>query len=1012
MLTIRCFAPTLGLALNNQPIPLTEQPALLLAYLISHGGQPCLRANISRVIWPQSSAAQQSAQLRNALRALKNNLKAEDVNLEDLVRASGPGGLAFVAHSLVQVDALQLERAANNPSANLNELESAAALYTGEFLGFIKDRKTGRLGADNRPDNEPSEIDEDLDAWWARMHQHYQNCFDGVLSRLITQHAQREDFAAVAQWGEQWARLGQITEPGYCELMTAHHALDDAAALQRTYDRAVADYPQSLSIPRSYHALQKPQIRHNLPAPGPHFVGRANELAALTAHLVNPAVRLMTVYGLGGMGKSALALQAAHLARQSLFRSFVDGVFWVALEGCDTTDAFAQQVARAISPQAGQGMRSNPRQHLVDLLREKRALLVLDDVDALLANDDVAEGALPTDSLRALLLEIYHKAQTVTLLITTRVQLNLSLETPLVLDGLSYPSQHESIDLSQHSSAQLFQTAAAQHMGNKFKPDAQQEAVAEICRQTEGLPLALRLAAAQLPARAGDCAALSQAIAACYRVLQSSARDLPSRHRSVFAVFETSWQLLSAECQGALARLALFQGGLSRSAAQAVAQANDAVLSELLRYALLQVDEASNRFSLHALLRQFCAEKLAGLPAEAVREAQHAFTQHFLALAQAGTASKSAQSTQITQAMAHEWANAVQALHLAHAAQDWPTLRALAQALGEPWNTAGRYSDARSVLPLACQAAEALQDTHALVGFLAQWGRACVRQADYAEAEGHFARGRALAERPLDVQHIALIDYERAQLAIEQSDEVQANEWLDECIEIGEELNDWVLLGEAYRQKARVYYNSLRPEQAHDLAEKSYEYHQRHSDVALLVPILRLRADVAATLANKRQDKAALAGSESLLLKAFEICSQTDNARENALLHYAYAQLLRVLNRWDEAEREAKKSLHLLRQIGDRKSITHVITLQGYCALDQENYPQAITSLESAIRFLSEQGDETPLIALNKRLAQAYVKTDERANAIRALQSALAISTKKSHPLTSAIQNDLLELAQ
>lgn len=1003
MLKVRCFAPVLAVTFNDQPISLTEQPALLLAYLVTHGHGPVSRMEIAELFWPKSPEAKQNEQLRNALRALKKGFSP--ASLQDYVRIYSSGYLEFEPDAPAFVDVLELERCARNPSATPSQLQEAAALYTGELLTFIGKRKTGRMA---RLVETAAEIEDDLDAWLERTHQRCKNAFDATLTRLVGHHARENNFAAVARWGREWQRFGQPTEEAYCEILVALHETNDLEGMERAYMRATSDYPVSLSIERSYRALKKPRIRQNLPALPAHFIGRHAALHTLAGYLSNPSIRLVTIYGMGGMGKSALALQAAHYAAQNLPRAFVDGIFWVSLEDCPNTQACAQAIIRAVSSHFSQNERNDPAQLLPGLLRDKNLLLLLDDVDTLVkTHRDTGENAA-TDGFRALIHSLYQTAQSIKILITSRAQINLDAEMPIFLGGLPFPLEGEEIDFQRHSSAELFSAAAIKCLGGRFNAPAQAPAIAEICRITEGLPLALRLAACQLPSHAGKCGDVAEAIAKSYRVLQTTARDVPHRHKSAYAVFESSWLLLDPSLQIVFAKLALFRNGFAPLAAKQVSGAADEDLSDLTRLALLEVDEDSGRFSLHPLLRQFCAEKLADLSEETGLRAKHAFVDYFAGL----TKNAHSQTQLAAQLLADEWANALNAIFIASELENWPAVIGLTRFLADSWYIAGRYSDARQAYPVACAAAEKAKDGHAQVEFLAQWGRACVRQAAYTEAEAHFARGRELARKPVDALNIAQIEYEMAQLDIELGRAQTAHQRLDECLEIAEELNLHNLEGETHRQRARIYYNTHDTEKAEEFARRSVAIHEAHSSPALQLLALRMLGDVVRELWALNKKEEYRVEYESLWQQAMRLnVKSVQDRREDCSLRYSRLQFLRIRHEWESFDREVPECDRQLRLIGDRKTQIHLNTLCGYAFLEQERFSEAIERIEQSIQWLREMRSLDQTIHPLFQLSKAYEQIGRRGKALECLRTARDTAQHLHHPLLGKVEAALAVFA-
>jgi predicted ATPase len=339
--------------------------------------------------------------------------------------------------------------------------------------------------------------------------------------------------------------------------------------------------------------------RLNVPLVSTPLLGRQAELATLQARLSDSDCRLVTVLAPGGMGKTRLALAAALQMRPV----FPAGVFFVSLVGVTSLDAIVPAVVQSLAlalPPAG-----DVKAGLFAYLRNKRMLLVLDNFDELL------DGA-------PLLLEILQHASDLKLLVTSRERLALSEEWLLPLAGLE----------PDEAAAELFVQRAAR-AAPEHDPTAEGEAIRELCRLVEGMPLAIELAASW--AGIMSCASIVREVRASLDFLRANVRDLPERHRSMRSLFDTSWGLLSAEARSVFMRLSVFRGGFAAAEAQAVADATLGDLRALVEKSLLRAD-GRGRFTLHELIRQYAAERLA-----AAGEAEATAARHFdayLALAE------------------------------------------------------------------------------------------------------------------------------------------------------------------------------------------------------------------------------------------------------------------------------------------------------------------------------------------------------------------------------------------
>ena len=342
-----------------------------------------------------------------------------------------------------------------------------------------------------------------------------------------------------------------------------------------------------------------------LPAPATPLLGREREAAAVEDLVVREGVRLVTLTGPGGVGKSRLAVEAA----RRLGPGFADGVRFVELASVSLADLVAAAVA------TGLGLTTTGDKLITDLqsyLRPRRLLLVLDNFEQVV-------GAGP------LLAELLGAAPSVVVLVTSRVVLRLSGEHEFPVPPLPVPpagSGPDPAELQRYASVGLFaERAHAADPGFELTAE-NAAAVAEICRRLDGLPLAIELAAARV--RLLPPQALLPRLGQQLSLLTSGARDLPERQRTLRNTLDWSYGLLSASEQVLFARLAVFAGPFSLPAAEAVgAHAPDPgpakesgpvleTLGSLVDSSLVQADTRGGepRFALLETIREYALERL------------------------------------------------------------------------------------------------------------------------------------------------------------------------------------------------------------------------------------------------------------------------------------------------------------------------------------------------------------------------------------------------------------------
>ena len=346
--------------------------------------------------------------------------------------------------------------------------------------------------------------------------------------------------------------------------------------------------------------------RHNLPTQATTFIGRQAELAELGRLLAAPDVRLVTVVGLGGMGKTRLALEAG----AAEIERYRDGVYFVSLAPLQSTGAIIPALSQALGFTFYEG--SEPRRQLLDYLASRRVLLILDNCEHLLADGETG----------ALVAEILSASRSTKVLATSRLRLEIEEECVFPLGGIEVSQRDASHDARESSAVQLFLQGARRARPGFEPAPGDLQPIADICDMVQGMPLAILLAAAWVELLAP--AEIAAEMRSSLELLQTDRKGVTVRQRSVRTVFDYSWGLLTERDQRIFAILSIFLGGFTREAAQEVAGASLRELMSLTNKSLLQRTPAG-RYEIHELLRQYAAEKLHAAPAEEeVRRDRHA----------------------------------------------------------------------------------------------------------------------------------------------------------------------------------------------------------------------------------------------------------------------------------------------------------------------------------------------------------------------------------------------------
>ena len=605
------------------------------------------------------------------------------------------------------------------------------------------------------------------------------------------------------------------------------HRLKDLTEAQRLYQLAED------GLPADFPPLRTLENRPtNLPVQPTALVGRDRELVELAELLRRDGVRLVTLTGPGGTGKTRLGLQAA----ADLVEAFPNGVFVAALAAIVDPELVIPTVAQTL------GINETGGQSLDGYLAEKELLLVLDNFEQVLPAATAVAGLL-------------NGAPKVRVIATSREPLHVAAEQvfPVGPLGLPDPANLPALAaISQYDAVALF-VERAQAVQPSFEITTENApAVAEICVRLDGLPLALELAAARIPLLSPE--AMLERIDARLTLLTTGARDLPERHQTLRATIAWSYELLAERERDLFARLSVFAGGFSLETAEAVCGADLDALASLIDKSLVRRD--GERFTMLQTIREYAVERLANDGDEDDLRARHA--QYFLDRAEQAYAQRIEQETELAEKLENEHDNLRTALdwfesdparelqlagalgwfwfsrsHLAegrarlgnaleHSPGDRLEARALAGA-GALASWQGDIEAAETVLPRAVSLWEALGESVEQALALESLGWGYFFAGNDASARTHFERSLELQEQGADPRLVNRAQLGVCQVLVSQGDLEPAEQLAHEALALAEQQDDaWArhlayhfladcsLIGEDFELAEERYKRSLR----------------------------------------------------------------------------------------------------------------------------------------------------------------------------------------------------------
>ena len=606
--------------LDGKEVYLSRRKNLALLAYLALTDERHSREEIATLLWPELDSL-------HSLTALRRDLHVLRKSLGDFGLVASRQVIGLHQNGAIWCDALTFQQrlsahrtwlAAGSPNGtgqaaeNIERLTTAVELYRDDFMRGFTLR-----------DSEP------FDEWQTAQTERLRHDLMVALKYLVDVYESRHNFDLAILYTQRLLEADPLNESVHRKLMTFYGQTGQHTAALQQFQRYTDLWADNLGVPPSDEMIQfrehlwaasqssvDPALAEidgqidplqdrslavqpsALPKFHSSFVGRIEELDQITQLLATPACRLLTVVGPGGIGKTRLAVEVA--AQQAT--NYPDGVYFIDLVALRQVDRLPLTILETLG--LAQLPAQSPEETLLGALRNRHLLLILDNFEQLRAGTP-------------LLQKILAGAEAVQLLVTSRERLNLHAEWRFPLSEMPYPSPSEQRptvaasetvdDVSQFEAVQLFMACVQRILPSTSLPPAEQWAVAEICRLVEGIPLAIELAAGWIALM--SCVEIVCELRQGLHLLTTSLEDVPERHRSMRSVLEQSWQRLSPRAQNVLCRLAVFQGGFQPAAAQAVAEADLALLLDLAEKSWLH-RTGQGRLTMHALIHQFCTEKL------------------------------------------------------------------------------------------------------------------------------------------------------------------------------------------------------------------------------------------------------------------------------------------------------------------------------------------------------------------------------------------------------------------
>ncbi|MCA9873859.1 MAG: hypothetical protein KC441_09395 [Anaerolineales bacterium] len=836
-------------------------------------------------------------------------------------------------------------------------LREAVTLYTGEFMaGFM---------VSDAPD---------FEEWILVQRERYRQGAIQALDQLTAICLEQKDHQAGIEYAQQLLAIDPWREEAHQQLMQLYALAGQRSAALRQYEicrevlaeeLGIEPSPQTKALMQQIRdgeraetlAYKRPlpaptastpavQIPFQAPALVPYFQGRDDEMEQLGAMLLPAdAPPVISLVGMGGIGKSSVAIQLAH----DLRRQFADGVLWA-----DAAHSEPASIAANWASAYGYDFHSLPTMDqrlaaLRQVLADKQVLIVLDDVTVAAR----VKPLLPQNGRFAIL-------------ITTRnADIATALGAEIVALSVLTPGNGRSLLAS---------------LIGRDRVQAESRAAEQIGERLHYLPLAMAIAGRYLAARPRR----SLDSFAGQLSLEAERLELAVGDTAVRTSFTISWQGLDEEHKRVFALLAVFNGRhFSPEAIAHIAEMDSYLvqdrLDRLVSLSLLN-EQAERYYRQHPLLADFSGEKLGS-----EKQPLHRMVDYFLQFAQ--------QNQTAYALLTPEWENLDAALMTANRLQRWPDVIAFSGTLHAIWFARGRFDWARRAHETAVTAAQTMQDPALEARSLLCWGQAALEQGDLRPAGELLRRSLGLYRQLDDPAGVADCLHELARIAQDLNQQfAEAEQLLAECRQIREQLGDPADIADVLYRQAKLATGQSQWEKSRELSLQALALYESLGKQPEMVRTLRNLFWTYIGLLDIEQ-------AQACADDALAIAQETDDLGELALAIYCQGEACRRQKKLDEALRHTEESLELLQRMGDRRSISSVLFLQFLIQRDARRFAEARRLADLCLDLFQDQEDRQRVMWILGNLGIIHFWEQRLGEADRCWEQSLVLAQEIPDPV-------------
>jgi DNA-binding SARP family transcriptional activator/predicted ATPase len=972
-LQIQCFGG-FHVQLGEEPIKAfnTDKVRALFIYLVAEFGQKFQRSHLAGLLWSDIPEDQAMHNLRQAISLLRKAIREEDQAIIYADREQ----VGIQPKANLRVDLLEFSTWMQTA---YNHYKNSHGLGTVNIFALKKAIQTYKNPFMDRYQLNVSPL---FDEWLLITREKFDTLAVEGLAYLANYYIRRDEKTNAIQMLRRIIHIMPWDESAYYQLIQLLAQDQQWSAAQKQYaslvqylkndlnvnpdPKTVALFEevraQSLTTPSS--EMQRKPL-HHLPLMTSQFVGREKEIASISAWIANPTQRLLNILGMGGVGKTRLALEIAH----EQVGIFQQGVFVVWLRNIDSLDGFISEIGNVLAINFSD--QSSKQQQILDYCRQKHLLLLLDNLDELSTHQDV----------QLFLEEMIKECVQVKMMVTSRNKINIVDEIVYHLEGLDYEDLNQATGPSD--AVQLF-TQKVQTIQRKFElSGTNQRSILKLCNLVEGHPLAIELVAGSVVGNIEK--KIEETIEQGMGAFISALTSHQNHHQTLSAVFEMSWVRLSPQEQSTLARIAILKGGFEENTVREIFGINSHRLTSLLDKSLLRLS-FEGRYDLHEIVRQFSEQKLkeSGECGNAVESLSHYYLAFLKVQAQNFEAGEQSACLDCIEV---ELENIKVAWKWILYTERYSLLIEIIEVLYQYFMVRSRFAQGIEWLQEVKLLVENKPDKKLLYAMLLnRIGYLAYKTRQNELSQQSLATSYDLLQALNNDQEMALCLVGLGQIELRSHKKYQkALDYASRSIQLYQKVQD--LSGEAHAAYLKgIVLNRITE---YDAAEPALLYALRVAretrNLRRMVSPLNLLGDIACIKGQYDQ-------AEVFFKEGLEIAIKLGDRFNQGVLLNNLATLFHYSKSYDMERKVLLESLSICEEIGDQDGIALAYNNLSEVAMVKGDFEQAIRYGEMGLEIGQQIGEEWTIIVSLNNLGEAYLGFGKMQQAMEHLSNAICMA--------------------